>query len=100
MLANEARRGAARGAVVVEETVESNEVRLSGKRVKVRFHRPHGVTDDSFSPAWNGIAIQVKYEEEVNLPVEYLAVIDDAVIDETMDGGMTRRTKRFSYERI
>ena len=77
--------------------------KISTGRSKVSFHNTSDETGDIFVQL-NGVAYQIKREEEVSLPNEVLGVIDDAIITrfERNDKGeeITRDIKRFPYTKV
>jgi ornithine carbamoyltransferase len=77
--------------------------KISTGRSKVSFHNTSDETGDIFVQL-NGVAYQIKREEEVSLPNEVLGVIDDAVITrferDEKGGELTRDIKRFPYTKV
>jgi ornithine carbamoyltransferase len=77
--------------------------KISTGRSKVSFHNTSDETGDIFVQL-NGVAYQIKREEEVSLPNEVLGVIDDAIITRFERDGkgeeITRDIKRFPYTKV
>ena len=77
--------------------------KISTGRTKVSFHNTSDETGDIFVQL-NGVAYQIKREEEVSLPNEVLGVIDDAIITKLERGGngeeITRDIRRFPYTKV
>ena len=77
--------------------------KISTGRSKVSFHNTSDETGDIFVQL-NGVAYQIKREEEVSLPNEVLGVIDDAIITKLERGGngeeITRDIRRFPYTKV
>jgi len=93
-------------ATTTPETPKKKVGGAAPKRVKVRIHNQEGVvggTADVFVGV-NGRGYQIKREEDVELPVEVLHALDNAVmtvVERGDDGNeIQREIKRFAYSKV
>lgn len=76
---------------------------LSGKRLKVKFHKNSdaGGNSDAVYIGLNGVVYAYKYETEVEVPEEVLSVADHAVMDKFTSDRMgniaSEKIARFPY---
>ena len=68
-----------------EQVSGGGDASLSGKRLRVTIPRPAFFEGTECVGGWNGSAFRIKFDTPVDVPVEYLAVLDDAVIGETRE---------------